>query len=601
MYSLMVDSSILSFITDLSNPIIRSLMESLEELISAARGEIEVDLLLEGGEIVNTLSGEQHHADVAVHKGRVVGFDCYSAKECIDLSGFILSPGFIDGHVHIESAMVTVPEYARTVVPKGTTSVIIDPHEIANVLGIAGIRYMLESSRRVPLNVYVMLPSCVPATKMETSGAVLDADSLKELMDDERVLGLAEVMNYPGVVFRDPEVLKKIRLAGNKRVDGHAPQLSGHDLTAYIAAGIKSDHECTTLEEASEKLRQGMHIMIREGSAAKNLLELLPLVTPKNARQFMFVSDDRHPADILLEGHIDFMIRTAIKNGLDPVLTLQIASLNAAAYFGIRDLGAIAPGYRADMAVLDDLESLNVVKVFKDGRLVAEDSYLTSRMEEHPAPKGNTMRIGPLDVGSFRIRSEATCSAPSPSRVIGIIPDQIITKSLAIQPKIAKGLVVADPDGDVLKMAVVERHKATGNIGLGLVKGFGLRSGAIATSVAHDSHNIVVVGVNDEEMFDAVIKVKEMGGGLAVMKDGKIKASLPLPVAGLLSEMHTRDVAKGIDDCIDAAHDLGCHLKDPFMTLSFLCLPVIPELKLTDKGLVDVAKFRLVPLFMENA
>ena len=581
-------------------------MDSLEELISAARGEIEVDLLLEGAEIVNTLSGEQHHADVAVHKGRVVGFDCYSARACIDLSGFVLSPGFIDGHVHIESTMVTVPEYARAVVPKGTTSVVIDPHEIANVSGVEGIRYMLESSRRVPLNVYVMLPSSVPATKMETSGAVLDAESLSELMDDERVLGLAEVMNYPGVVFRDPEVLRKIRLAGNKRVDGHAPQLSGRDLAAYIIAGIKSDHECTTLEEANEKLRQGMYIMIREGSAAKNLLELLPLVTPQNARQFIFVSDDRHPADILREGHIDFMIKAAIKNGLDPILTLQIASLNAAAYFGLRDLGAIAPGYRADIAVLEDLESLNVVKVIKDGKLVAEGGHLTARLESTPAPKGTTMRTGLLDVGSFRIkseriRSEGSRSRPSPARVIGIIPDQIITKSLTIQPKTANGLVVADSDKDLLKMAVVERHRATGNIGLGLVKGFGLQSGAIATSVAHDSHNIVVVGVTDEEMLGAVLKVKEMGGGLAVIKEGRIKASLPLPVAGLLSEMYMRDVAKGIDDCIEAAHDLGCKLKDPFITLSFLCLPVIPELKLTDKGLVDVAKFQLVPLFMENA
>jgi len=576
-------------------------MDSLEELISAARGEIEVDLLLEGAEIVNTLSGEQHHADVAVHKGRIVGFDCRSARECIDLSGSVLSPGFIDGHVHIESAMVTVPEYARAVVPKGTTSVIIDPHEIANVLGVEGIMYMLESSRRVPLNVYVMLPSCVPATKMETSGAVLDADSLKELMDDERVLGLAELMNYPGVIFRDSEVLKKIRLAGNKRVDGHAPQLSGRDLTAYIAAGIKSDHECTTLEEANEKLRQGMHIMIREGSAAKNLLDLLPLVTPQNARQFLFVSDDRHPADILREGHIDFMIRTAIKHGLDPIQAMQIASLNAAAYFGLKDLGAIAPGYRADIAVLDDLESLNVMKVIKDGKLVAEDGYLTARLESTPAPKDTTMRTGPLDVGSFRIRSERIRSEPSLVRVIGIIPDQIITKSLAIKPKTSKGLVVRDLDKDVLKMAVVERHMATGNVGLGLVKGFGLQAGAIATSVAHDSHNIVVVGVTDEEMLDAVLRVIEMGGGLAVVKDGRIKASLPLPVAGLLSEMYMHDVAEGIDDCIDAVHDLGCQLKDPFMTLSFLCLPVIPELKLTDKGLVDVAKFQLVPLFMENA
>ena len=296
---------------------------------------------------------------------------------------------------------------------------------------------------------------------------------MSELMDDERVLGLAEVMNYPGVIFRDPEVLKKIRLAGNKRVDGHAPKLAGRDLAAYIAAGIKSDHECTTLDEANERLRQGMRIMIREGSAAKNLLDLLPLVTPHNARQFLFVSDDRHPADILREGHIDFMIRTAIKHGLDPILTLQIASLNAAAYFGLRDLGAIAPGYRADIAVMDDLESLNVMKVFKDGKLVAEDGHLTVSLESTPAPKGTTMRTGLLDVGSFRIRSERIRSGPSPARVIGIIPDQIITKSLAIQPKTANGLVVADLDKDVLKMAVVERHRATGNVGLGLVKGFG--------------------------------------------------------------------------------------------------------------------------------
>ncbi len=570
-------------------------MDSLEELISAARGESEVDLVLEGAEIANTLSGEVHRTDVAVHMGRVVGFDCSSAREALDLKGTILSPGFIDGHVHIESAMVTIPEYARTVVPKGTTTVIADPHEIANVMGIEGISYMLDSSRQVPLNVWIMLPSCVPATNMETSGAVLDADSLAELMNDDKVLGLAEVMNYPGVISRAPKVLKKIRLAGKKRIDGHAPKLTGRDLSAYISAGIRSDHECSSLKEAEEKLRQGMCIMLREGSAAKNLKDLLPLVTPLNARQFLFVSDDRHPADILREGHIDFMVRTAIKQGLDPILALQIASLNVARYFGLRDLGAIAPGYRSDIAVLDDLDSMKVVKVIKDGKLVAKDGHFIQPLVSLPAPKGTTMQMESIDSNSFRIKAESSLA-----RVIGVIPSQIITKSLTIRPKIADGLVIADTDRDVLKMAVVERHKATGNIGLGLVQGFGLLAGAIATSVAHDSHNIAVVGVTDVEMHAAVLKVKDMGGGLVITEAGKVKASLPLPVAGLLSEMGMRDVAEGIDDCIDAAQDLDCRLKDPFMTLSFLCLPVIPELKLTDKGLVDVNKFQFVSLFMEK-
>lgn len=572
-------------------------MDRLEDLMAAARGEIEVDLLLEGAEVANLLSGEVHRADVAVNKGLVVGFDACSARQIIDVDGLILTPGFIDGHVHIESAMVTIPEYARAVVPRGTTSVVIDPHEIANVWGESGIRYILESSARLPLDVYVMLPSCVPATAMETSGAELDAADLAGLMDHERVLGLAEVMNYPGVVSRDPTILEKIRLAGGKRVDGHAPKLSGKDLTAYIAAGIGSDHECTSASEAREKLRPGMRIMIREGSAAKNLRDILPLVTPRNSRRFLFVSDDRHPADILRVGHIDFMVRTAIGEGLDPILALQIASLNAAEYFGLRDIGAIAPGYRADIAVLDSVGHPNVVKVLKEGRVVAEGGCLTVRLEIAPAPKEMAMRIGKIEAGSFRIRIK---DGHGQARVIGVIPDQIITRSLLLTPKGDAGEVVADTDRDILKMAVVERHRGTGNVGLGLVQGFGLDCGAIATSVAHDSHNIAVVGTKDEEMLAAVFAVKEMGGGLVVVREGKARAGLPLPVAGLLSERYMRDVAEGIDECIDAARDLGCVLKDPFMTLSFLCLPVIPELKLTDRGLVDVKAFQFVPLFTER-
>lgn len=558
-------------------------MDRLEELIAAARGEVEVDLLLSGGCIANLLSGEVHRADVAIHIGRIVGFDCCSARETIDLSENILAPGFIDGHVHIESSMVTVPEYARAVVPRGTTTVVADPHEIANVWGEAGVRYMLESSRNLPLNVFIMLPSCVPATNLETAGAALDADALAGLMQEESVQGLAEVMNYPGVIHRDAEVMKKIRLAGGKRIDGHAPGLKGRDLSAYISAGISSDHECTTIDEAREKLRQGMYIMMREGSAAKNLNDLLPLVTPKNARQFLFVSDDRHPADILGEGHIDFMVRAAIEQGLDPILALQIASLNAAQYFGFRDLGAIAPGYRADIAVLDELERPNIIKVIKDGKVVAEDGDLIDRLEKTVTTRHKSMQIGPIGPRSFEIAGESGLA-----NVIGVVPSQIITKSLQLFPKISRGKVVSDIDRDILKMAVVERHKATGNVGLGLVQGFGLRCGALASSVAHDSHNIAVVGASDEDMLEAVLAVVRMGGGLVAVADGKVMASLPLPVAGLLSDGYMRDVAEGIVECIDAGHKLGCKLEDPFMALSFLCLPVIPELKLTDLGLVDV-------------
>ncbi|MEI8003592.1 MAG: adenine deaminase [Methanothrix sp.] len=567
-------------------------MGPLQELIAAARGEIEVDLLLAGGSVANLLSGEVHRADVAIHKGRIAGFDCSSARQTLELEGKIIAPGFIDSHVHIESSMVTVPEYARAVVPRGTTTVVADPHEIANVWGEKGIRYILASSREVPLNVFVMLPSCVPATNLETSGASLDADALAGLMQEERVLGLAEVMNYPGVIFRDPEVMKKLAMAGRRPVDGHAPGLTGRDLSAYISAGIRSDHECTTIDEAREKLRSGMYIMLREGSAAKNLLDLLPLVSAKNASRFLFVSDDRHPADILRVGHIDFMIRTAIKQGLDPIIALQIASLNAAQRFGLSDLGAIAPGYRADIAVLDGLEHPSAVLVIKDGKVVAENGELTVQLKA-PANAGHkSMQIGPI---SFEILAER-----GPARVIGVIPDQIITKALLLSPKIIDGKVVSDVDRDILKIAVVERHKGTGNVGRALVQGFGLRCGAIASSVAHDSHNIAVVGVSDEEMLAAVMAVKQMGGGLVAVAGGRAVASLPLPVAGLLSERSMREVAAGIAECIAAAAGMGCKLEDPFMTLSFLCLPVIPELKLTDRGLVDVNVFQFVPLFLEK-
>jgi adenine deaminase len=570
-------------------------MDLLDELISAARGEIEVDLLIQGADVANTLSGEIHKADIAVHRGRIVGFDCCSAQEIMDLSGLLIAPAFIDGHVHIESSMVTIPEYARAVVPKGTTAVIIDPHEIVNVMGLDGIMYMLQSSKYVPLNVFLMLSSCVPSTDLETSGAVLDTKALKKMIGHKRVLGLAEMMNYPGVINRNPVLLEKIKIAGTKRIDGHCPHLTGKDLAAYIVAGIKSDHESTSLSEAAEKLRKGMYIMVREGSTAKNLKELLPLINPGNSRQFLFVSDDRNPGDILNEGHIDFMVRKAIREGLDPILALQIASLNAAQYFGLNDLGAIAPGFKADMVALDNLVDLNILKVIKDGRLVADSGRLLAKLKMVPHPIGSKMRISNIDLTSFEIKAES-----SKARVIGIVEDQLITKSLICDVQAKDGKVVSDIKRDILKMAVVERHLATGNIGLGLVHGFGLKFGSIASSVAHDSHNIVVIGTTSRDIMAAVLAIKDMNGGIVVIRDGTVLARLRLPIAGILSDMSINFVADSICICAKAAHNLGCHLEDPFMALSFLCLPVIPELKLTDRGLVDVNKFDFIPLFVRD-
>lgn len=570
-------------------------MQMREELIAAARGEVEVELLLSGGQLANVLSGEVYRADVAVHRGRIVGFECSSAREVLELEGRIIAPGFIDGHVHIESSMVSVPEYARAVVPRATTTVVADPHEIANVWGEAGIRYILASSEDVPLNVYVMLPSCVPATDLETAGARLGAADLAMLLTEERVLGLAEMMNYPGVLLRDKEVMAKLALAEGRPVDGHAPGLSGRDLSAYISAGIGSDHECTTIEEAREKMRSGMHIMLREGSAAKNLRDLLHLITAKNAGRFLFVSDDRHPADLLGQGHIDFMVRTAVNQGLEPIVAIEIASINAARYFGLSHLGAIAPGYRADMAILDSLESLRPVKVIKDGVLVAEEGRLCVPLKPARATEGRRMNIAPLGPASFGI-----AAGEGPARVIGVVDGQIVTRSLSLMPKVEERFVVSDIGRDTLKMAVVERHHGTGNIGLGLVQGFGLVRGALATSVAHDSHNIAVVGVSDGDMLAAVRAVAQMGGGLVALAEGVVQARLPLPVAGLLSEARLEEVQEDLESCIAAARGLGCRLTDPFMTLSFLCLPVIPELKLTDRGLVDVGRFQLFPLFLEK-
>jgi len=573
-----------------------------EHFIAAARGEEPADLLLKNAKLVNVFSGEIYETHVAVYNGIITGFGEYEAKETVDLKGQYLCTGFIDAHVHLESSMVTVPEFARAVIPHGTTCVITDPHEIANVLGIEGVRYIRDTSRDLPLRVYIMLPSCVPATHMETSGASLTAEDLVMMFNYPRVIGLAEVMNYPGVIYRVPDVLEKLVTAEDRPVDGHAPGLTGKDLSAYIVAGIGSDHECTTVEEAREKLQSGMHIMIRDGTTARNLKPLLPLVNLYNASRCSFCTDDRHPDDLLSEGHIDYIVKTAIREGLEPVLAIQLATINTARYFGLKHSGAIAPGYYADMLVFDDFESFNIRQVYQKGIKVAEDGKFLGKIrgDIEKMPLRSTVNVNWNDL-DFSIHLPSHMNGKAKGRVIGIVSEQIITKNLVEDLTIYDGKAVADTEKDLLKIAVIERHLASGNVGLGFVKGFGMKHGAIASSVNHDSHNIIVVGTNDKDMITAVIEVVRMKGGQCVVNNDAVLASLPLPIAGLMSDLPIEEVRDRIKEMTDAAHGLGCVLSDPIMTMSFLALPVIPDLKLTDRGLVDVTKFSLVPLFCNES
>jgi adenine deaminase len=492
--------------------------------------------------------------------------------------------------------MTGMTEFARAVVACGTTTVVADPHEIANVLGTEGIDYMLDSSQGQPMNIYFTLPSCVPATPMETSGATLTAEDLLPFIGHERILGLAEMMNYPGVITEDPEVLRKIEMArtGHKPVDGHAPGLSGRDLCAYISAGISSDHECTTEREATEKLNLGMHIMIREGTAAKNLKALLPVVNERTARRMMWCTDDRHPQDILVKGHIDSMVRDAIGAGLDPVIAIQMATINPAEYFRINTVGAIAPGRKADLVVFSNLNSPQMEAVYSGGVLVAEHGKISPDIAL-PDP----VRVPPSMNVDMKQIDLCIPLANGRIRVMDIVPDQIITGQRIVEPKISGGKIVADTSRDILKIAVIERHTGSGNVGKGFVRGLGLKRGAIASSVAHDSHNIIVAGTNDDDMNVAIRTLVKMGGGLAAVYDKKVCAELALPIAGLMSLEPIPAVRDRIEHLIRAARELGTTLDDPFMTLSFLALPVIPELKITDKGLVDVARFRIVSLFVD--
>ena len=560
-------------------------------LISVAKGELPADLILANARIVNVFTGEIEPGNVAIYDHRIAGVGDYQqAKEVVDLGGRYLAPGFIDGHTHLESSRLDISQYAAAIVPRGTLAVVTDLHEIANVCGLDGMRYVMRCARRLPFDLFLMAPSCVPATHLESAGARLDAPALRQVLRWKGCLGLGEMMNFPGVLSGDESVLDKINLARGKVVDGHAPGVSGKNLSAYIAAGISSDHESISLDEAREKLRQGMFIMIREGSSEKNLDALLPLVTDKTYKRCMLVVDDRSCVDLLGDGDIDAVVRKAIRRGLDPVRAIQMATLNTAEYFRLEKTGAIAPGYQANLIVIGDLPRLHIDMVYYHGRLVASEGkplFPVYQPQHHQLT--NTVNIKPFNVDALRLRVSAE-TVP----VIEIVPGQIVTRKRLEKVTLVDGMAMPDISRDILKLVVVERHKATGNIGLGLVSGFNLKAGALASSIAHDSHNIVAVGTNDEDIFLAVKEIERLHGGLVATSGGRVLASLALPIAGLLSDQPLELVAEKINKLDQVATHLGTKLPSPFSTLSFVALPVIPELRLTDLGLVDVGQFRLV-------
>ena len=573
----------------------------MSNIINVARGLEKADLVIKNAKLVNVLSEEIHECDIAIKDGIIagIGSDYHGEKE-IDINGAYVTPSFIDGHVHLESAMMLPREFAKVVIPAGTTTVIIDPHEISNVLGLHGISFMNEVVRNLPLEVYTMLPSCVPATPFETSGFDLNSYDLSLLIDKPWVLGIAEMMNFPGVLNLDKNVMSKLELAKSKgkRIDGHAPYLMGKDLCAYIASGVKSDHECTTPEEAIERLRLGMYVMVREGTAAKDLDALIPVLKKSNTRKCIFVTDDRHPSD--LKEHINGMVRRAVEAGVEPVKAIQIASLNTAEYFGLNNLGAIAPGYKADMLILPDLKSFKPDVVIKNGNIVAQDGKLIVPMAENEEiSMRNSVNVRWITPEDFKIEAGIN-NGNVKVRTIEVIPHQLITKTVESEVSVVDGNAVSNLDNDTLKICVIERHRATGNIGKGFVKGFNLKSGAIASTVAHDSHNMIVIGTNDSDMYEAAVALIKCRGGKVVVNNGEIISQLSLPIAGLMSD---RDFDYVVEKCVElnkAASSIGCTLNDPFMTMAFLSLPVIPELKVTDKGVFDTNKLDFINIFEEE-
>ena len=568
----------------------------LNQKIKVAMGLEPVDLLMKNCRVVNVFSGMIHDASIAVKDGRIVGFGDYESASVVDVDKRFVCPGFIDGHIHLESSMLGVPELCRNLVPLGTTAVVVDPHELANVYGLEGIKFILDSSESLPLSVFVMFPSCVPATPFETSGAVLTSADMKAFVDHPRVLGLAEMMNYPGVIFGDPDTLAKIEVFKDRIKDGHAPGLSGKELTAYVNAGIGSDHECSNLAEAMEKLNLGMRIMIRQGSAAKNMDDLLPLVNPYNSRNIMLVSDDLDPFDIISRGHLNNLVRMAISRGIDPVTAVQMVTSNPANYFGLKDRGAILPGYRADMVVLDSLDDVTIHSVYTSGKLAAvEGKFVGASMKALQTKPPLSVNVDWSKISNLDIPASADTV-----NVIEVVPDQIITRRVRLKPLQKEGKLVSDVDQDILKMAVIERHHGSGLHAVAFIKGFGLKSGAIGSSVAHDSHNIIVVGQNDEDMMAVARGIEAIGGGMVVANNSRIIAQLQLPIGGLMSEQPIMEVQQGLKSLADAARALGCQLEAPFATLSFMALTPIPELKLTDQGLFDSVNFKFMSLFDSN-
>ena len=574
-----------------------NVIEKLRERIRAARGEIPADLVLKKGRVVNVFCGTIEECDVAIHDGYIAGLgQGYHGKKEVNAQGKWLVPGFIDAHIHIESSMLLPSNLAAALLPHGTTSIISDPHEIANVMGIEGVRFMLKESEGLPFDVFFMAPSCVPASPLETSGAQIKASVLEELKKEKRVLGLAEVMNYPGVLAGEAGVLSKVALFQDRIIEGHSPSVTGFDLQAYVSAGIRSDHETSNFAEGLEKLKAGMFVMIREGTSAKNFDALLSLINPKNSRRFCFVSDDLHPDDILERGHLNPLLEKAVALGVDPVTAVQLVTLNPAEHFCLKHRGAIGPGYQADVVVLGDLERFAVEKVYKNGSLVVDEGKIITTFQGRDCSLSFwPMKIAPIAPARFQLRGQS-----GQARIIELIPGQIETRTRIERVRVENGLVISDTKADILKLAVVERHKGTGRIGLGMVKGFGLQRGALASSVAHDSHNVIAVGVDDRDLSRAVEELQHVGGGMVVVAGDKGLGKASLEIAGLMSKEDVRTCASRLQELNRAAATLGCSIPKPFMTLSFLALPVIPELKLTDMGLVDVNEFRLVPLFLEK-